>query len=150
MRLFCVFLCFGPLLCGQRVLYNQDLDKSGQAAAAAAKLISSDSVTAKAIANQAIIEKQEIDTALDASLNTMRLQIQSFDRWSNVYFALGDVAAEIQILKAFAPLTGALSSRQSDIAASARELQNAVMAKQKKGDKIGPGFFDQAIAAIAD
>jgi hypothetical protein len=126
------------------------LDKSGQAAAAAAKLISSDSVTAKAIANQAIIEKQEIETALDASLNTMRLQIQSFDRWSNVYFALGDVAAEIQILKAFAPLTGELSSRQSDIAASARELQNAVMAKQKKGDKSGTGFLDQAIASIGD
>jgi hypothetical protein len=150
MRRLCVFLCFGPLACGQRVIYNSNLDQNGQAAAAAAKLISSDSVTAKAMANQAIIEKQQIDTALDASLNTMRLRIQSFDRWSNVFFALGDVSAEIQLLKSFTPVTAELSSRQNDIRASARELQNAVMAKQKKHDNSGTAFLDQAIASISD
>jgi len=74
MRFLCVFLYFGSVLCGQRVLYNPDLDKKGQDTAIAAKAISSDSVTAQEIANLAIIEKQQLDTALDASLNTMRLE----------------------------------------------------------------------------
>jgi NAD/FAD-utilizing enzyme apparently involved in cell division len=150
MRLLFVFLYFGPLVCGQRAIYNSDLDQTSQAAAAAAKLLSSDSAAAKAIANQAIIEKQEIETALEASLNTMRLQIQSFDRWSNVFAALGDVTAEIQTLKAFTPLTAELSSRQSGIRASALELQKAVIAKQKKEDKSETAFVDQAVASIGD
>ncbi len=154
MRLTWVFLYFGSLLCGQRVLYNQDLDKKGQDAAAAAKLISSDSVTAKEIANLAVIERQQLDTALDASLNTMRLQIQSFDRWSNVYLALGDVSVAIQTLKAVTPVTAELTHRQDEIKASAEELKKAVKAKQKKDGKSGlattTAFVDQVVAHISD
>src|SRR6266849_2178567 len=119
MRFIWVFLYFGSLLCGQRVLYNQGLDKKGQDTAAAAKLISSDSVTANEIANLTVIERQQLDTALAASLNTMRLQIQSFDRWSNVYFALGDVSVAIKTLEAVTPLTAELTHRQDDVNASA-------------------------------
>src|ERR1017187_2134373 len=126
MRLIWVFLYFASLLCGQRVLYNGDLDKKGQDAAAAAKLISSDSVTAQEIANLAVIERQQLDTALGASLNTMRLQILSFDRWSNVYLALEDVSLAIQTLKAVTPLTVELAHRQDEIKASAGELKKAV------------------------
>jgi hypothetical protein len=154
MRLLGVFLCFGSLLCGQRVLYNQDLDKKGQDAAAAAKLISSESVTATEIANLAVIEKQQIDTALAASLNTMRLQIQSFDRWSSVYGALGDVADAIKKLEKVIPLTAELDSRQSEIKTSAGKLKEAVAAKQKAAGKSGlattTDFVDQVVAHIGD
>jgi len=154
MRLLWVFLYFGSLLCGQRVLYNPDLDKQGQDVAAAAKLISSDSVTAKEIANLAIIEKQQIDTALSASFNTMRLQIQSFDKWSSVYLALGDVTAAIATLKAVIPLTADLRRRQTEINTSAAELKKAVVAKQKAEGKselaTTTDFVDQVVAHIGD
>jgi hypothetical protein len=147
MRLLWVFLYFDSLLCGQRVLYNQDLDKKSQDAAAAAKLISGDSVTTTEIANLAVIERQQLDSALDASLNTMRLQIQSFDRWSSVYLAMGDVSIAVRTLKAFTPLTAELSQRQTEIHASAAELKKAVVAKS------GPAktdFVDQVVAHIGD
>jgi hypothetical protein len=154
MRHIWVFLCFGSLLCGQRVLYNPDLDKKGQDAAAAAKLISSDSVTAKEIANLAVIERQQLDTALAASLNTMRFQIQTFDRWSSVYEALGDVSKAIKDLESIIPLTAELTHRQDEIKVSAAELKDAVKAKQKKEGKSGlaktSGFLDQVVAHISD
>ena len=154
MHVIWISLCFGSLLCGQRVLYNQDLDKKGQEAAAAAKAISSDSATAKEIANLAMIEKQELDTALDASLNTMRLQIHSFDTWSNVYSALGDVSDQIKTLQAVTPPTGDMTGRQGEIAASAGELKKVVQARQSKEVKSGlavtTGFLDQVVAHMSD
>jgi hypothetical protein len=154
MRLFWVFLYFGSLLYGQRILYDQDLDKKSQDAAAAAKLLSSDPVTAQEIANLAVIEKQQLDTALDASLNTMRLQVQSFDRWSNVYLAMGDVTAEIQTLRAVTPLTAELNRRQTEINISAAGLKETVAAKQKAAGKSGRAttadFVDQVVVHIGD
>jgi hypothetical protein len=154
MRLIALFLCLTSLLCGQRVIYNQDLDKKGQDAAAAAKLISSNSVTAQEIANLAVIERQQLDTALDASLNTMRLQIQSFDTWSHVYLALGDVSDAIQKLKDVQPLTAELTHRQDEIKTSAAELKKTLQAKQKQEGKsdlaAASGLLDQAVSHISD
>jgi hypothetical protein len=153
MRFLSVFLYFGSLLCGQKVLYNQDLDKKSQDAEAAAKMISSDSVTTTEIANLAIIETQQLNTALDASLNTMRLQIQSFDRWSSVYLAMGDVSTAIQTLKAVTPLTAELSQRQTAIHISAAELKMTVAARQnpaKTGPAATTAFADQVVAHIED
>ena len=154
MRLFWVFLYFGSLLYGQRILYDQDLDKRSQDAAAAAKLLSSDPVTAQGIANLAVIEKQQLDTALDASLNTMRLQVQSFDRWSNVYRAMGDVTAEIQTLRAVTPLTAELNRRQTEINISAAALKETVAAKQKAAGKSARAttadFLEPVVAHIGD
>jgi len=154
MRLLWVFPYFGSILYGQRVLYNGDLDKRGQDAAAAAKLISSDSVTAREIANLAVMERQQLDTALDASLNTMRLQIQSFDTWLNVYDALGDVSTNIETLQAVTPLTAELTGRQNEINESAAELKIAVLARQKVEGKNGlaltTDFVDQVVAHIGD
>jgi hypothetical protein len=153
MRLLCVFLYFGSVLCGQRVLYNPDLDKKGQDTAAAAKAISSDSVMAQEIADLAIIEKQQLDTALGASLNTMRLAIQSFDRWSNVYLAMGDVTIAVKTLKDAIPLTAELSRRQTDINTSAAGLKQAVKGNRKTEAKSGlatTDFVDQMIAYIGD
>src|SRR5271169_2311017 len=96
MRLIWTLLYFTPLLCGQRIIYDPVLDKKGQDAAAAAKLIASDSVTANENANLAVIERQQLDTGLEASLNTMRLQVHSFDRWKNVYGAMEDVLKAIK------------------------------------------------------
>jgi hypothetical protein len=154
MRLLCVYLYFGSVVCGQRVLYNPNLDKKGQDTAAAAKAISSDSVTAQEIANLAIIEKQQLDTALDASLNTMRLEVQSFDRWSNVYLAMGDVTIAVKTLKDAIPLTAELSRRQTDINTSAAGLKQAVKGKPKTEAKSGlattTDFVDQVVAHIGD
>ena len=154
MRLLCVFLWLGSVLCGQRVLYDPNLDKTGQDTAAAAKLISSDSVTAQEIANLAIIEKEQIDTALEASLNTMRLQIQSFDKWSSVYAALGDVTDAIKTLQDAVPLTAELKQRQADINSSTALLKQAVQATQKTTAKSGlaktTDFVDQVVAHIGD
>ena len=152
MRFLCVFLYFGSVVCGQRVLYNPDLDKKGQDTAAAARAISSDSVTAQEMANMAIIEKQQLDTALDASLNTMRLKIQSFDRWSNVYLAMGDVTIAVKALKDAIPLTTELNRRQLDIHSSAAGLKQAVKGNQKTEAKgaTATDFVDQVIAHIGD
>ncbi|SPF45987.1 hypothetical protein SBA4_3440012 [Candidatus Sulfopaludibacter sp. SbA4] len=154
MRLIWTFLYFGSLLCGQRVIYDAGLDKKGQDAAAAAKLIVSDSVTANENANLAVIERQQLDTALEASLNTMRLQIHSFDRWKNVYDALGDVSEAIKTLRQITPLSEELTKRKNEIEASAEELKKAVRGKQKEPGKSGlsvtAGLLDKAVGHISD
>src|SRR5260370_12352873 len=80
MRSLAIFLISGSLF-GQRILYNEGLDKKGQEAAEAAKKIASEPVTSKQLQNLSIVEKQEVEGVLKDGFVTMRTQIQAFDTW---------------------------------------------------------------------
>ena len=54
---FLITLALLGSLYGQRILYNQDLDKQGQQAAAASKKIASDPLTSQELQNLKTIEK---------------------------------------------------------------------------------------------
>ena len=83
MRIFAILLLTGSLF-GQRLLYNQDLDKKGQDAAAAAKKLASDPLTSKELQNLSIVEKQQVDAAIQDGFTTMRFQVESFGTWHGV------------------------------------------------------------------
>jgi len=84
----------------------------------------------------------------------MRLQIHSFDRWKNVYDALGDVSEAIKTLRQITPLSEELTKRKNEIEASAEELKKAVRGKQKEPGKSGlsvtAGLLDKAVGHISD
>ncbi len=84
MMKFLLILTLAGTLYGQRLLYNQDLDKKGQEAAAASKKIASDPLSSQELQNLKIIEKQQIDGTLKVGYVTMRTSIQSFDKWTRV------------------------------------------------------------------
>ena len=69
---------------GQRILYNQTLDKQGQEASAAAGRIASQPVTDKELQNLATIAKQQIDDDLQAGYLTMCTELQSYETWEIV------------------------------------------------------------------
>ncbi|MDQ2945516.1 MAG: hypothetical protein M3Y27_06165 [Acidobacteriota bacterium] len=77
-------LLFAGSLFGQRILYNPTLEKQGQDAAAAAKKIASEPITAKEVQNLITLEKQQIDVALQAGFLNMRTDVQAFGTWDNV------------------------------------------------------------------
>jgi hypothetical protein len=81
---FLITLALLGSLYGQRILYNQDLDKQGQQAAAASKKIASDPLTSQELQNLKTIEKQQIDGTLKAGYVAMRTSIQAFDKWTSV------------------------------------------------------------------
>lgn len=154
MRLIASFLLITSALWAQRAIYNGNLAKQGQDAAAAAALISSDSATAQEVANLAVIEQEQLDAALASSSNTMRLAIQSFDRWSNLFEALTDVSDAIELLKAASLPAAELTRRQREIKGSAEEFKKAVVAKStsETGDVlvVAAGTLDAAVAHISD
>lgn len=83
MRILTVFFLTTGLF-GQRILYNQDLDKKGQEAADTAKKLASTPVTSKSLQNLKALETQEVDLAIKAGYLTMRSQIQAFETWKDV------------------------------------------------------------------
>jgi hypothetical protein len=133
---------------GQRVIYNQNLDKQGQDAAAMAKAISGDSVTAREMANLAAIERQQIDMQLTAALNTMRLEIQSFDTWQHVYRALGNVLRAVNTFQSVTETKGVLIQRQADVKLSAEAVKTVIEQQRKQREeelkKQGKPFIEQA------
>ena len=104
MRTLALFLFAGTLF-GQRILYNQGLDKQGQDAAAAAKRIAGEPLAEKELQNLARIERQQIEQGLSAGFLTMRNQVQAFGTWQNVsrsvcktlrmIYAKDEIAAEL-------------------------------------------------------
>jgi hypothetical protein len=84
MRTLALFLLIAALASGQRILYNEGLDKKGKEAKAAADKLASVPVTSKQLENLARIEKLQIESALRDGELTMRTQIQTFRSWSDV------------------------------------------------------------------
>lgn len=99
MRLTSIIILLAPLgvsgAFGQRILYNQDLDSKGKATDAAAKKLSSATVTDNELQNLAALEKEQISRILDAGMVTMRRDIQSLVTWGRIEKRLENIQKAI-------------------------------------------------------
>ncbi len=143
--------CLQAALSGQRVIYNQSLDKQRQDAAAAAKRISSATATAKELQNLAAIEKDQIDGALASALVTMRREIEALSTWGSVSRLAGRMheAADDPILGSGPLDDAAIDARQKAIDAEKKDLESR-LAALKKSSKEQPFSLDPAVERLGD
>lgn len=88
MKTFAVLLLAAALAPGQRILFNEGLDKKGKEAKAAADKLASAPATNKQLENLTRIEKLQVESALRDGELTMRTQIQALRSWSDVSLAV--------------------------------------------------------------